>query len=80
MQIKFLKRKMPSKVAITGSLLLLAACGGGGGALLATTGLFGPTVQASFARGATEAPLTSAQIQQLTVDRAVSFTTDPIDL
>lgn len=78
MKIKLMLKSSPYRAAAFGAVLFLAACGGGG--MLATSGLFGTTVQAALARGPNDAPLPSSRIQQLLVELPVSFTTDPIDL
>lgn len=79
MRIQIMNRSVKPSVAIA-TVLFLAACGGGGGALLATSGIFGATVQSALGRGANDAPLPSADIARLSTEQPVSFTANPVDL
>lgn len=79
MKLKIMNRTVKPSAAFA-TILLLAACGGGGGALLATSGMFGATVQTALGRGANDAPLPSADIARLGTEQPVSFTANPVDL
>ena len=65
-------------VILSATVAFLAACGGS--QLIPATSLFGPTMTKAFARSTTDAPLTSAEIQNLAEERPLSLTTDPIDI
>ena len=72
-----MSQKRTRLVAVTATVAFVAACGGSD--MKPITSLFGPTMQMAFALSPTDAPLTSAEIQGLTVDLPLSLTTDPID-